>query len=129
MLTSVSGWVYPSFCLLVFITSTSSFSASSHRPWFQNVDARLAMLVSIEGWAVPSVCLQVFITSMNSFSAFSYLPWFQNVDTKSNCGLLSHEDERFAIERMENDGMGWIFWINNGSLIHRTDVLTRRKLP
>ncbi len=31
----------------VFITCISSVSASSHRPWFQNVDARLDMLVII----------------------------------------------------------------------------------
>lgn len=28
--------------------------------------------------------------------------------SKRNCSQVSHEDERFAIQRVEIDGMGWI---------------------
>ncbi|KAK4207945.1 hypothetical protein QBC37DRAFT_85475 [Rhypophila decipiens] len=59
---------------LVSIACTSSFSASSHRPWFLYVDARLAILVSVSGWSAPSLILLVSITCTYSFSASSHRP-------------------------------------------------------
>ncbi|KAL2015851.1 hypothetical protein VTK56DRAFT_4698 [Thermocarpiscus australiensis] len=47
MLVTLSGWSARSLVLLVSITCTCSFSASSHRPWSLYVDARLFILVSV----------------------------------------------------------------------------------
>jgi len=40
--------------------STNSFPASSHRPWFQYVTARLPMLISVCGWSGPEFDLAGF---------------------------------------------------------------------
>ncbi|KAL2066287.1 hypothetical protein VTL71DRAFT_2358 [Oculimacula yallundae] len=69
MLVSVSGWSTPSFILRVSLTCTSSFSASTHRPWFRYVDARLAILVSVSGWSTPSFVWKVPMTCTSSFLA------------------------------------------------------------
>ncbi|OGE56253.1 hypothetical protein PENARI_c003G00881 [Penicillium arizonense] len=74
MLISVSGWSAPSFVLRVSKTYTLSRSASSHRPYFLYVDARLAMLVSVSGWWAPSFVLRVSMTYTKSCSASSYRP-------------------------------------------------------
>ena len=74
ILLSVSGCSSPSTLFLVYITCTSSSSASFHRPCFQYVDARLVILVSMPGCSLPSTLLLVSITYTSSSSASFHRP-------------------------------------------------------
>src|SRR6266576_3028372 len=82
MLLRVSGWCDPSFFSLASMTCTSSFSASSHLPWFRYVHARLAMLLKVSGWFDPNFSLLASVTCTCSFSASAHLPWFPYVDAR-----------------------------------------------
>jgi len=74
MLISVEGCSALNTLCLVFITCTSSSSASFHHPSFQYVAARLPMLVSVEGCSAPSTLFIVSITCTSSSSTSFYRP-------------------------------------------------------
>ena len=78
----VEGCSWPRTLFLVSTTCTNSSSASFHRPWLKNVDARLAMPAKVFGCSWPSTLNLVSMTCTNSSSAFFNRPWLKCVDAR-----------------------------------------------
>ncbi len=77
-----------SFCDDVEPLSLINWIASSHRPWFRYVDARLAMLLSVEGCSSPKISFRFAATRWFIITASWYEPILNRKQPNQDCEAI-----------------------------------------